>query len=315
MKRHLLIDGNAIGFAAAGSERLSVGDQDTHAIFGMLRTMRVLLERFPTAQPLVLWDGRGWRKSIYPEYKANRDKTEPATATERKAKAMRDSYKSQRPHIKRALGMLGLPQLVADNMEADDLAAMMGDKLTGRGDRVIFVTGDKDWLQLIGSQSVWFDPIHDRRCVLSEFEQFTGYKSPRQFLEGKALQGDVSDNIGGVGGIGDKGAKALIDTYGSVAGFLNACMDGSVDVQKLPKKFRDFADETQPGRSIFARNMRLMDLRSVERPKPQQLVMDRAAPDIRAFRGLCEEFLFRSILDDFDRWIMPFLPNADLAAA
>ena len=302
---YLLVDGNSIGFAAQGSTKLSAGDNETQAIFGTLRTIRLIVERFQQLTPIVLWDGVSWRKKICPEYKANRDK-EVKSATDKKMADLRASYKKQRPHIARALKHLAVPQMAALNMEADDIAGMLVRRYRPQNNGLVLVTADKDWLQLIGPRTVWFDPIHDRKVTLGNFREHTGVANVRQFLELKALTGDSSDNLCGVGGIGEKGAKELIETYGSVQGFLNACLDGSCDVAGLPKKFRDFQDEKLPGRGIFARNIQLMNLIDPPPVVVNQPALTKGAFDPDAFRAICEEFLFRSITRDFATWLEPF---------
>ncbi len=66
----------------------------------------------------------------------------------------------------------------------------MTKKLAKAGQRVKLITGDKDWLQMVQSGVVWFDPIRDRECNMPNFFEFTGYRTPEQFLDGKALMGD-----------------------------------------------------------------------------------------------------------------------------
>lgn len=77
-------------------------------------------------------------------------------------------------------------------------------------DHIYLLTGDGDWLQLVRENVSWVSLREDAKHKQVNFEQFaelTGLPTPRAFLEAKALQGDTSDNIKGVGGIGDGGAK------------------------------------------------------------------------------------------------------------
>lgn len=295
---YCLVDGNNIGFAAQAAQRLSVGGRETQAIFGVIRTIRQIVATHGHAlDPIVLWDGVSWRKAVYTEYKANRDDN-PVL------KRLRDGYKLQRREITRGLKLLGQAQMIAANMEADDLAAMLVRKAVRDDKKVILISGDRDWLQLVNERVSWHDPIRDLQVSAKNFRAVTGYETPRAFLEGKALQGDAGDNIPGVGGIGEKGAKTMIAEYGSVATFLQR-FEGD-ETQVVAKKLRDFAFNTSGGRDKFARNIELMDLLSVKMPVPDRLKLDRGGLDEEAFKDFCAEFAFKSILTDFENWIAPF---------
>ena len=122
--RYLLIDGNSIGHAANNGTPLHVGTQQVQAIFGFVRSMRALMGVYGALTPLVLWDGASWRKMQFPDYKANRDK-EATKSYEIKAQAAKESFKKQVPAIRKALTLLGIDQIMAANMEADDLAGIL----------------------------------------------------------------------------------------------------------------------------------------------------------------------------------------------
>jgi 5'-3' exonuclease len=219
---------------------------------------------------------------------------------------MKDAYKVQVPYIKKALRFLGIPQVWALNMEADDLGAILTDRYTKTNSKIILVTGDKDWLQLVGPGVVWKDPINDRLITTKTFEEFTGVSTVRQFVEVKALAGDMGDNVAGVGGIGQKGAVDFIKEYGSFASFSNmAILEKSIDLKKLPKKYRDLI-ENEDKAITFSRNIDLMDLRTTVRPAPVNLQVDKGAPDKEKLRQFCELLLFKSILKDFDEWCSVF---------
>lgn len=310
---YCLIDGNNVGFAAQSANRLSVGGQDTQAIYGVLRTIRQIAMTHAMLTPIVLWDGVTWRKSVYADYKANREK-EATSAHDHQVKAMRASYRSQRPHITRGLRHLAVPQMIAMNLEADDLAGMLVKKARADKKKVILISGDKDWLQLVGPGVSWHDPIRDKRVNLGNFQEQTGYANPRQFLEGKALQGDASDNIPGVGGIGEKGAQAILAKWGSVTALMNMWIENELRDEKLPAKLVNFLNHDGPGPAAFVRNLRLMDLSGAHMPKPYGLKLDKGSFDKDAFAELCGEFAFKSILTDFNTWIEPFDPALKEAA-
>jgi 5'-3' exonuclease len=273
------------------------------AIYNFLRNLRSAMGLYQMYQPVVLWDGASWRKTMFTEYKANRDKVE--TIHERRAAAAKDDYKRQMPLIKKGLQLLGVPQVFAINMEADDLGAILADRYSAQG-RVVLWTGDKDWIQLVGPNVVWRDFANKRTITEKNFEEMTGVKTPRQFVEVKGLSGDSGDNIPGVGGIGEKGAKDFLNKYGSFNDFLNmVCIEKSVDYAKLPKKLKALVDDEQKAID-FDRNLKLMDLRTPERPAPINLSVDKGTPNQELFRVFCDRLLFSSITKDLDEWIRVF---------
>lgn len=290
--KFLLIDGNSIGFAAHRTTKLHAGTQEVQAVFGFMKSLRSLLGTYKDYMPIVLWDGRSWRKDVSADYKANRDK-DPRMVIER------ESYKPQKVLIARGLKLLGVKQAFSVNMEADDLAAMFVDKL--KDHEIVLVTGDKDWLQLVDDNVIWYDPIRDNTVNIHTFEEFTGYKSPEHFVQGKCLHGDVSDNVKGVGGIGEKGAEEFMRCFDAVQDFFDAPMDA-----KWPKKWIDFHSNAKGGHENYAKNQQLMNLRTTMRPKPENYSLIKNTIDEDGFSEFCGELAFHSILRDFDNWMKPF---------
>ncbi|NKL08333.1 hypothetical protein GFL39_26035 [Rhizobium leguminosarum bv. viciae] len=312
-KNYLLIDGNSLGHFYNNAKPLHIGEFQVQAIHGFLKGLREQIAMFQNYQPVVLWDGASWRKLMFAAYKDNREKRE--TKNEIKVQDQKDAYKKQQPYIRKALRFLGVPQVMALNMEADDLGAILTDRYVKNGANIILLTGDKDWLQLVGPGVVWRDFANQRLVTQKDFKEFTGVDTIRQFVEVKALAGDMGDNVAGVGGIGQKGAVDFINQYGSVSAFTNACiLDKSIDVAKLPKKYRALVDDEDKA-ITFSRNIDLMDLRTTARPAPQALEVDKGDPSKEKFQQFCELLLFKSILKDFDSWISVFPAFRELPQA
>ena len=298
--RYLLVDGNSIGFSAFNSSKLRSGSIETQAVFGFLRTLRRLLVSNPGYSAIVAWDGRSWRKAECSEYKLNRTENP-------KIKKMKDSYVKQRPYIANSLMFLGVKQVSADNMEADDLIAKFAASIAagGKDNRCKIISRDKDLLQLVRRRVAWHDPIANKTCFIGEFSEITGYATPQAYLQGKALTGDPSDNLSGVGGIGDVGARQMLEQYGSVPAFVQLYKDGKVE--KCKSAWAKFAENTNGGIDIFKRNYRLMQLLDMSKVpaiiNPTYLSYDM---DKDAFENLCGQLAFLSILKDFDNFIKPF---------
>lgn len=311
-KKFLLVDGNSIGFAAQSSTKLSSAGNATQAIFGVLRTLRVLVSENPGAELIVYWDGKSWRKEQCEAYKANREDTE-------KQRSEREEYRAQRPIIARALHSLGVRQRVASNMEADDLIAMDTWAL-GAQHRATIVSGDRDLLQLVTPQVDWLNPIKLPggkspkllRVDAEYFADLTGYETPQAFVQGKALLGDASDNLKGVDGIGEKAAPLVVKHWGTVGACVKDLREnGEAAIPKPLSRYRKkllaLADpENREQLERYKLNIRMMWLSPRTLP-PVEGEKD-IAPifDAEAFTDICLELGFVSITRDFEKWTRPF---------
>ncbi len=283
------------------------GDQMTQAVYGTLRSVRALKVAHPESSMLVLWDGLSWRKKESEVYKANRqDNAEKREARRR--------YVTQTPFIRKALKHLAVPQLAAANMEADDLAAMLVRRACEQGDFIRLVTGDQDWLQLVGPNCIWEDHRDSaKRVNVNSFKAKTGYPDATRFVQAKALQGDVSDNLPGVGGIGEKKAADLLEVWGRVEAFL-ADPDPAAtyklkrpDVKTFPKVFKEFHQNDGQRQEKFFHNHAMMNLCG-DLPAPERMVLAKGEFNADAFKAVCHELGFVSIHrpDRFDDFVEPF---------
>lgn len=336
MANTVLIDANSIGRAAHAATKLTVGRFQTQAIYNFLRTMSAVGREYRGWNLLVLWDGRAdHRYAIYPDYKGKR---KDALADPEKA-ADRAAYDAQVPFIKKSLEHLAIPQMTNSALEADDLAGYFVPRLTAHG-HVQLITGDSDWLQLVNERCSWFDPRNDgKRVTHQDFFQQTGFFSPREYLEGKALIGDTSDSITPAGGIGEKGAPEFMAQFRSMAEFWRQCDAGEFvprlkahkrlwqgtspytkegwearfqsdpewDEKELKRAQKKHMD-AWPGqaRANWTRNMRLMNLLEQPHPDPTKTTIVQGALNEEAFQTLCDRLVFASIRREYGQFIEPF---------
>lgn len=296
MKNLSIIDGNSLGYAAHYGTKLTAGDKETQAVFGVARSLIEMKTKHPETKPIVLWDGRAeWRFEKCPTYKSNRHSDDP------KKEAVKEAYKTQVPYIKRILKAMGVSQVMCHTHEADDLAGLLVKKKKPE-DFITLVTGDKDWLQLVRHNVIWFDVRKKEVVSTQNFFNYTHYKSPEAFLDGKCLHGDTSDAIPGVGRIGEKGAIEFLATYGSVQNFFNGVDSGVIVPTK--KAHKDFA---QSGRDAYYRNFEVMQLLN---PKPidvKNIVSnDSTSKNREEFLDVCAELAFASLMRDADNILSLF---------
>lgn len=293
----IIVDGNSIGHANHSGTTLTAGNMETQMIYGTIKSIRGMATKYHNYRIIVLWDGKNrWRQSIFAEYKGNR------VAKDEKEQASKDSYEKQVKFARKMIQHMGVGQCFATTHEADDIAGIFIKRAKAAGEDVILCTGDKDWLQYVEPGVMWFDPIRDRMANHGTFFEFTGYRTPHQFVQGKALQGDVSDNIPGVGKIGEKGAPELLARFGSVEDFWDMVDEGAYS-PKTKAHQHLAAPET---REAFKRNMKLMNLKEAPAPLAQDMVVIAPDYDPNKFKLMCEALAFRSIAKDIDGFLEPF---------
>lgn len=311
MKTIILVDGNNIGYAAQNAGALSYEGKPVQSIFHSLKMLKTALRGYAEEgyKVIVLWDGHAkWRFDIHPEYKSNRGKDE-------KSKQMKEDFKSQQPAIVKALNILGVDQILGKTYEADDLAGFLSKGYVEKGYNVVLMSGDKDWIQLVNSRVTWQDPIRDRFVKRSNFAEFTGVGTSDQYVEIKALEGDKSDAIDGVPGIGEKSSLLIMEEYGSVQGLFDAfdALEGDeftketlpASLSRYRKKINDFCSS---GRELFERNVKLMDLRDVPVNRDDMKVV-RGDQDFEKFRTFCGDYAFQSIIRELRAWEAIFGAN------
>ncbi len=146
-----------------------------------------------------------FRHDLYPEYKANRTE-------------MPKDLADQLPYFFQMFSAMGIPVLRQPGMEADDLIGSVCRKFANDHIHCFIVSGDKDFMQLIGPSVYLYAPKKNEPAMVVSYDgvmQKFGCK-PDQVIDVLALIGDASDNVPGVHGIGDKGAAKLIHEFGSL---------------------------------------------------------------------------------------------------
>lgn len=302
--RTLLIDGNNLLFAAQhNGSKLTAGTQEVTAVFGMLGTIRNLMERFPGSVPIVLWDGSpSWRMGIYPDYKANRDKN-PSLVL------VKQALQSQRPIVKEFLTQMGVRQFTIQGAEADDLAAHLSRELSKRGGDVVLVTQDGDWQQLVNQKVIWYDRKNDKIIDHKNFAEATGYLDPARFVQAKAIHGDASDNIPGIGGLGEGAAKIILAEFETYAAMAHAWPEYSDTIGKGHpwSRYKKKIQAALDSRGAWERlelNLRLMDLGAAE--YSQSLYRNPSRYDEGALKSLMGKYGFHSLLRKYEPWMEPF---------
>lgn len=224
MSTTIIIDGNNMAHRARYAFSLSNKGEDVSVLYGFIRMLKSLMEKFDTAQVIVCWDGGvpEFRRQCMPEYKANRHLDDDPLEY--------DSFLTQMQELDTwVLPMMGVTSVRKIGSEADDLM-WHASRIIGSQD-IIIVTSDKDLLQAVNMYVRVYAPNKDKVYKESDVEDYIGIPS-RRYIDWRALQGDSSDNITGVKGIGEKTATKLFKEFGTLTGIVNAALGHNPDKNK-----------------------------------------------------------------------------------
>ena len=205
----LVVDGNSIlNRAFYGIKPLTTKDgMFTNAIYGFLTMFERMKADVQPDAVAIAFDlkAKTFRHKAYDLYKANR-------------KGMPEELHMQMAPLKELLTDLGYRLVTCEGYEADDILGTLSKTCADTGNTCVIATGDRDSLQLVNdrvsvrlAKNLNGTMLYTPEVVREEYGV-----EPKKLIEIKAIQGDSSDNIPGVAGIGPKGATELIQKYGDV---------------------------------------------------------------------------------------------------
>jgi DNA polymerase-1 len=237
--RLFLIDGSSQMYRAYHAIRGLTGPdgRSTNAVYGFSMMLRKLIADETPEFIGASFDVAGptFRDELAADYKANRA-------------PMPSDLADQIPLVHEACRALGVPVLTSDRFEADDVIGTLARAAVAAGYDVAIVTGDKDFFQLVDDhinvynprdEGTWFDAAG----VLQKF----GVR-PDQVVDVLALMGDSIDNIKGVPGIGEKGARDLIARFGSLDALIAAAP--SLEQKRYREALIAHADSARTSREL-----------------------------------------------------------------
>ncbi len=193
-------------YAFFSNPLLDTDGRNISAVYGFFNTLMSIMREHKPAYVAVALDSKGktFRHNLYPEYKANRQKTP-------------EDLHEQIPRITRILEDMGIKTFMREGAEADDVIATLSATLSRRGIQSVIVTGDKDLLQLVGPSAYALRPPKKgektwRLCGEEDVKELFGVR-PDQICDYLTILGDASDNVPGIAGIGEKGAVKLLSEF------------------------------------------------------------------------------------------------------
>jgi DNA polymerase I len=263
----------------------------TGATYGFTTMLRKLYEDEEPPFVGISFDlpGPTFRHEAYALYKAHRPR-------------MDDDLAVQLPYVRRVCDGFRLPVVDAAGFEADDVIATLTRQALDAGLEVVVVSGDKDLLQLVGGRVTVLNPgregagatLYDSKGVEDKFGV-----PPERVVDVLALVGDAVDNVPGVAGIGDKGARDLIREFGSLESVLE-----NVDRVKRAA----YREGLKNHREDAVLSKELVTLRTDVPVRLDLALLKRHEPDRKALHELFTELEFFSLA----KALAPALPAATL---
>jgi DNA polymerase-1 len=281
-KKLFLLDAFALiyrsHFAFAKNPRVNSKGVNTGAVLGFTNTLVEVLQKEKPTHIGVCFDSgkKTFRHDNFAEYKAQRQ-------------AMPEDIGIAIPYIKQIIKAFHIPILMMDGYEADDVIGTIAQRAESHGFEVFMMTPDKDYCQLVTEHIKIYRPafmgnaaeVLDVAHVLQRFE----IDRVEQVTDILGLQGDASDNIPGIPGIGEKTAKALIKQFGSVE---NLIANSDQLKGKQQENVRNFAEQ-----GLLSKELATIHVNVPVDFEPESLTVD--APDEAQLRQLFDELEFRQL--------------------
>ena len=285
-KKLFLLDAYALiyraYYARIRAPRVTSDGRNTSAIFGFCNALDDIMRKEDPQYMAVCFDpphGITFRHEAYPEYKAQRDK-QPEDIT------------AAIPYIKKIIEAYGIRVIEVEGYEADDVIGTLANEAAKEGFTTYMMTPDKDYGQLVTDNVFMYRPalkgqgfeVRGPREVCERY----GIDNPRQVIDLLALEGDVSDNVPGCPGVGEKTAAKLIAEFGSVE---NMLANASKIKGKLGERIAENAKQIEFSKFLVTIKTDV----PLDGVTPDSL--RRREPDYAELRKLFTDLEFRSFLN------------------
>ena len=286
-KRLLLLDGMAIVYRAYyalnRNPRLNSKGLNTSAILGFTSTLYDLIRSQRPTHIGVAFDLQAptFRHEKFEQYKANRD-------------AMPEDIQLALPYIREIIAGFGIPLLTCEGYEADDVIGTLAKEAEKRNFKVLMVTPDKDFGQLVSDNiSMYrFGRMGKADEILGVAEILEKFSITRceQVIDILGLWGDASDNIPGVPGIGEKKAKQLVAEFGSIENMIENA--DKIANEKLRNLVKEYAEQ-----ALFSKELATIALNTPIALDEDALELKQ--PNFDRLKELFDELEFRNFAKRF----------------
>ncbi len=286
----ILVDGSSYLFRAfhAMPPMTTGAGRPTGAVRGVTGMIRTLLKQYPASRIGIVFDAKGktFRNEIYAEYKAHRP-------------PMPEELRSQIEPIHRIIRAMGLPLLIINDVEADDVIGTLAVQASRDRVTTLISTGDKDLAQLVNDRVSLINTMNDELLDPPAVKEKFGVR-PDQIIDLLALMGDKSDNIPGVPGVGAKTAAKWLDQFGSMGGIVE---NAEAIKGKIGEKLRANLE-------LLQLSHRLATIRTDVPLESNHRQLERGPEDKQGLHRLFSELEFRTWLRDLEAEGVEAAPEA-----
>ena len=284
MAKHklFLIDGHALCYRCffAIRELATSKGQPTNAVFGFIRVLRSILEKYQPDYMAVCFDSKEKtrRQEKFAEYKIHRP-------------PMPDDLRSQIPVIKDVIQAFNVPIFERGGFEADDIIATITTKLANKDLDVVIVSDDKDMYQLAGKSVKFFGSKTQMILDSEAIKEKLGF-DPKHMVDFIGLAGDSADNTPGVKGIGKVNAAQLINELGALEKILKHFEKS----EKPTAKEKLIIEQQEEAR--FSKELAILDTAVPLEYDLEKLKVQ--APDNNSLFEMFQDLEFRKLAEEFD---------------
>ncbi|MEW6668244.1 MAG: DNA polymerase I [Thermodesulfobacteriota bacterium] len=250
----------------------------TNAVLGFARMLLKLMEDRKPRYLAVAFDAKGptFRHRIYEGYKATRP-------------PMPEDLNLQIPYIRAIVKGLNVTLIEREGYEADDIIGTLSRLAEEKGFEAVIVTGDKDFRQLLSPRVTLWDTMKDRVTDYESFVRESGLR-PEQVIDLMGLSGDLSDNVPGVRGVGEKTAADLVREFGTLEGVFEHLP--GIRKKKLKENLEKSRAEAEMSKKLVTIDrFTPLDL------QPEDLKV--GEPDAEKLTGIFRELEFKGLWDQF----------------
>jgi len=281
-----LVDGNAYIHRAYHAIPLLTTSSGlpVNAVFGFIRMIFKILKNFKPEYFCICFDSEKptFRHKTYKEYKATR-------------KELDENIKMQFPIVKEFVTQSGLPYLLVDGYEADDVISCLVKKFVDKNE-IVIISGDKDILQLVNEKVQVYNEHKDIWYDEEEVKKKYGVP-PSVLVDYFALVGDKIDNIPGLDGVGPKTTVELLTKFGSIDGIYSNLDKIRYD---LKKKFLEHKEVIYKSKELVSLTTNIPEIAniSLENLKITRLNIDK-------IKEFLLKYEMKSILKEIDK--LPYI--------
>lgn len=310
--RVLIIDGLNT-FIRVFSAVPALNDDGMHigGVTGFLRSVAAAIRQHKPTRCIIVFDGKGGsarRKSLYPNYKANRavktkfNRYEEFTSLQDEQVSMKQQFGRMIEYLQ----CLPITTMAIDHIEADDAIAYIANEIfTDPEHKVTIVSTDRDFLQLVNDRITVWSPVKKIMYTPSVMREEFGIDS-KNYLLYRALTGDKSDNIAGVNGIG---LKTMIKQFPMMSNADEIDVESFVEYATTVDKKYKIHETVAKNKEQIELNYRLMQLKNVDiSGTTKMLIMNLTDAEINKLDVLSFKRMFMSdkmytVIKDLDTWM------------